>query len=72
MLQRLGTATHRAEDVITISEEAAANQGRVTFVAQEAVTMPVTFLKRDELRASQTWKNTEIFMDNGDVGTIIH
>ena len=38
-----------AEDVIAIHEEATANHGRVTLVADETVTVPVALFERDEL-----------------------
>lgn len=50
----LGAAALWAEDVIAVGEEATAHQGAVTPVTHEAVAVPVTLLKRDELCAAQT------------------
>lgn len=50
----LGTAAFRAQNIIAISEKATSNQGGVTFVAIEAITMPVLFLKGNKLGASQS------------------
>lgn len=50
----LVTATVWAQDVSLIHEEATTNHGGIALVADKAVTMPVTLLKRDELSATKT------------------
>lgn len=46
-------ATLRAEDVITFGEEPTPNQGHGALLTVEAVIVPLAFLKRNVLAASE-------------------
>lgn len=48
------SATIWAQNVRPVSEKSATHQRNVAFVTHETVRMPMTFFKRDELRASKS------------------
>lgn len=52
-------STVRAEDVISLCEEAPPHQGQGALLAVKAVIVPLTFLERDVLRAPETCAQKE-------------